>query len=82
MPFAIHRGQRIHYSVEGSGPLLILQHGLFLDALSWKRAGFVAALRDKFRVAWRRLGQVMGGATSRPIPRFTAWRSDLATSSR
>lgn len=50
MPFAIHRGQRIHYSVEGSGPLLILQHGLFLDALSWKRAGFVDALSGKFRV--------------------------------
>ncbi|MHC6151968.1 alpha/beta fold hydrolase [Bradyrhizobium elkanii] len=51
MPFANHRGQRIHYTVEGSGPLIVLQHGLLLDAASWKQCGVVDALADRFRVA-------------------------------
>ena len=25
--FAVHRGQRIHYTVHGNGPLVVLQHG-------------------------------------------------------
>ncbi len=51
MPFAEHRGQRIHYTVEGTGPLVVLQHGLLLDAESWKRTGIVDALTDRFAVA-------------------------------
>ncbi|MEN3350671.1 MAG: hypothetical protein V7632_4306 [Bradyrhizobium sp.] len=50
MPFASHRGQRIHYTVEGTGPLIVLQHGLLLDAGSWRKCGVVAALADRFRV--------------------------------
>ena len=50
MPFAVHRGQRIHYTVEGSGPLVVLQHGLLMDAQSWKPSGIVEALAG-FRVA-------------------------------
>lgn len=45
MPFATHRGQRIHYAVEGQGPTVVLQHGLFMDGASWKAAGFVDALQ-------------------------------------
>jgi pimeloyl-ACP methyl ester carboxylesterase len=51
MPFALNRGQRIHYSVEGSGPPVILQHGILLDAESWKQAGIVDRLADGYRVA-------------------------------
>jgi pimeloyl-ACP methyl ester carboxylesterase len=51
MPFVSHRGQRIHYEVEGDGPLVILQHGLFVDGESWKQAGFVSVLSDRYRVA-------------------------------
>jgi pimeloyl-ACP methyl ester carboxylesterase len=51
MPFAVHRGQKIHYTVEGRGPLVVLQHGLFMDAESWRANGFVAALADRFTVA-------------------------------
>lgn len=50
MPFATHRGQRIHYSVEGEGPTVVLQHGLFMDGPWWKTAGFVDALADRFQV--------------------------------
>lgn len=50
MPFVTHRGQRIHYSVEGQGPTVVLQHGLFMDGPSWKAAGFVDALKDRFTV--------------------------------
>ncbi len=51
MPFATHRGQKIHYTVEGQGPLVVLQHGLFMDAASWRANGFVAALARRFTVA-------------------------------
>jgi pimeloyl-ACP methyl ester carboxylesterase len=50
VPFATHRGQRIHYGVEGRGPTVVLQHGLFMDGPSWKAAGFVDALKDRFQV--------------------------------
>jgi pimeloyl-ACP methyl ester carboxylesterase len=50
MPFVSHRGQRIHYTVAGAGPLVVLQHGILLDAESWKQAGFVDALADRFRI--------------------------------
>jgi pimeloyl-ACP methyl ester carboxylesterase len=51
MPFARHRGQRIHYSVAGSGPLVVLQHGLLMDAASWTKSGIVETLTDRFCVA-------------------------------
>ena len=51
MPFVTHRGQRIHYTVEGAGPLVLLQHGLFMDADSWKANGIVDALKARHRVA-------------------------------
>ena len=44
MPFAVHRGHRIHYTIEGEGPLVVLQHGLLMDGDAWKQAGFVDAL--------------------------------------
>jgi pimeloyl-ACP methyl ester carboxylesterase len=50
MPFVTHRGQRIHYTVEGEGPLVVLQHGLFMDAASWKANGVVDALAGRHRV--------------------------------
>ena len=51
MPFATNRGQKIHYTVEGDGPLVVFQHGLLSNAASWKATGFVDALTDKYRVA-------------------------------
>lgn len=50
MPFVTHRDQRIHYTVEGEGPLVVLQHGLFMDATSWKANGLVDALVGRHRV--------------------------------
>ena len=51
MPFITNRGQRIHYTVEGQGPLVVFQHGLLSNAASWKACGFVDALADKYCVA-------------------------------
>jgi pimeloyl-ACP methyl ester carboxylesterase len=51
MPFAVHRGHRIHYTTEGEGPLVVLQHGMLMDAGVWKQGGFVDALTDRYRVA-------------------------------
>jgi len=51
MPFAVHRGQRIHYTVEGAGPLVVLQHGLLMSATDWPRTGIVDALKPAYTVA-------------------------------
>lgn len=51
MPFVTSRASQIHYSVEGSGPLVVLLHGLLSNAKSWKRWGFVDALADGYCVA-------------------------------
>jgi pimeloyl-ACP methyl ester carboxylesterase len=51
LPFAKHRDQSIHYTVEGDGPLVVFQHGLLSDAKSWKETGFVDALADRYQVA-------------------------------
>jgi pimeloyl-ACP methyl ester carboxylesterase len=51
MPFATNRGQRIHYTLDGAGPLVVLQHGILMDAGSWRESGFVEALADRFCVA-------------------------------
>ena len=36
MPFAMHRGQRIHYTVAGDGPVVVLQHGQTTGRKVWK----------------------------------------------
>ncbi|MEJ2816111.1 alpha/beta hydrolase [Caulobacter sp. CCG-8] len=51
MPYVTHRGQRIQYTVEGEGPLVVLQHGLFMDSESWRANGIVDALKGRHRVA-------------------------------
>lgn len=51
MPFVTNRGQRIHYTVDGAGPLVVLQHGILMDANSWRDGGLVDALAGRFRVA-------------------------------
>ena len=50
MPFAIHRTQKIHYTITGTGPAVIFQHGLFSSAASWKINGFVDALSKSHTV--------------------------------
>jgi pimeloyl-ACP methyl ester carboxylesterase len=64
MPFATHRGQRIHYTVEGSGPLVVLLHGLLVDSESWKEAGFVEVLADRYRVVC--IDSLAHGLSDRP----------------
>ncbi len=52
MPFVTNRGQRIHYTVEGDGPLVVLQHGYLSSTADWKTCGYVDVLTEAgFRVA-------------------------------
>ena len=52
MPFVTNRGQRIHYTVEGDGPLVLLQHGYLSSTADWKTCGYVDVLTEAgFRVA-------------------------------
>lgn len=51
MPFAQNPdGTNIHYELIGEGPPLVLQHGLLSDLGSWKRRGYVAALKNSFQL--------------------------------
>ena len=51
MPFAHNRDHKIHYTVEGEGPLIILQHGFLDNSESWKEAGYVEGLKAELKVA-------------------------------
>jgi pimeloyl-ACP methyl ester carboxylesterase len=52
MPFATNRGQRIHYTLDGVGPLVVLQHGYLSSTVDWKACGYVDVLSDAgFQVA-------------------------------
>lgn len=50
MAYATSQGLRIHYEVEGTGPPLVLQHGFSGSLQRWVRAGYVEALRARYRV--------------------------------
>jgi pimeloyl-ACP methyl ester carboxylesterase len=51
MPDVSHRGCNIHYEAEGSGPLIVLQHGFFSNQSRWKEQGYVDGLKDSFTIA-------------------------------
>lgn len=50
MPFTTHRSQRIHFTRDGAGPAIILQHGQFSHAAAWHDSGHVAALAAQYTV--------------------------------
>lgn len=51
MPYAVNNGVRIRYETEGNGPPLLLYIGGVGGALEdWYDAGYVAALRDDYRL--------------------------------
>lgn len=55
MPYAEHDGTSIYYEVEGVADApdertIILHHGFLSDLESWRRRGWVALLRDRFRL--------------------------------
>ena len=50
MSYADNQGTRIHYCVEGEGPLLVLQHGFTQCIDDWYEAGYVAALKRDYRL--------------------------------
>jgi len=64
MPVARNGDIAIHYEVEGSGPPLLMHHGLTGSGQRWRDTGYVAALRDRFTLL---LPDVRGhGASSKP----------------
>ena len=48
MPHADASGVPIYYELAGSGPPLVLLHGWVGDSTSWRHAGYVDALADRF----------------------------------
>jgi len=49
--FAESAGSRIHYTVAGSGPLVVLLHGFQRSGERWHEYGYVAPLAEHFTVA-------------------------------
>ncbi len=50
MPYADNEGVRIFYEVVGDGPPLVLQHGMMMSLRRWSMAGYVDALKSKYRL--------------------------------
>jgi len=50
MPYANNQSVRIHYSVEGDGPPLVLQHGYPQNLKQWYQRGYVDALKARYRL--------------------------------
>lgn len=50
MPFTNSSGICIHYRVEGTGPPLVLMHGMFVSSEIHYSIGTVEALRDRYRL--------------------------------
>lgn len=50
MPQASNEGLSIYYEVEGTGPPLVLLHGSFGSLDDWRDFGYVAALKDHYRL--------------------------------
>ena len=49
--FVTNRGSRTHYTVSGSGPLVVLLHGFTRSAARWQEQGYVDLLSRNYTVA-------------------------------
>ena len=50
MPRVVNKGVSINYRVEGSGPPVVVGHGITSSSDVWYERGFVAALKLKYRL--------------------------------
>ena len=50
MPSVVNGDVRIHYTVQGAGPPLLLHHGSASNYTSWIRYGYAKVLREHFRL--------------------------------
>jgi pimeloyl-ACP methyl ester carboxylesterase len=50
MPYAENGNTRIYYTVEGTGPAVVMQHGGFGSGEDWREFGFVETLKRDYRV--------------------------------
>jgi pimeloyl-ACP methyl ester carboxylesterase len=77
MPHASNDGVQIHYEVEGDGSPLLLHPGFVGSAEDWEDAGYVAALRDRYKLVM--LDPRGQGRSDKPRdPTSYAWRRRVA----
>lgn len=50
MPFATNNGVRIYFELEGSGPPLVLAHGISGSLEDWREFGWVDELKDRYQL--------------------------------
>ena len=50
MLYAHNQGVRIHFTVEGEGPPLVLQHGFASSLQTWYITGYVEALQSDYQL--------------------------------
>ncbi|XOV86414.1 MAG: alpha/beta fold hydrolase [Pseudomonadota bacterium] len=51
MPAVMSQGHRINYTLAGTGPLVVLQHGFLDSSASWNDLGYAAAISNRYTVA-------------------------------
>ena len=50
MPYADSNGYAIYYEIEGSGPPLLLHHGLTMSIDDWRDIGYVEQLQNRYKL--------------------------------
>lgn len=50
MPYANNQGTQIYYEIEGTGPPLVLAHGIGASLQDWRDVGWAVRLRDRFKL--------------------------------
>ena len=76
MPYADNGGIRIHYEVEGTGPALVLQHGITQCVEDWFECGYVAIFCPIFRQ------HLTTGKGNTPPTSAAAWAADGRSAAR
>ena len=77
MPHIEHEGQRIHYSVTGSGPPVLLAHSFLCNRRMWDPQ--VEAMQDRYRlIAVDARGHGDSGPVSAPFSMWNAAEDHLA----
>jgi len=61
MPYYTNDGVKIHYEIEGEGPIVVMIHG-FASSLegNWKQTNWVDFLKDKYQLLVENLRQFKG----------------------
>lgn len=50
MPFADNDGVQLYYETEGTGPAVVMTHGIWTDGRDYRLTGWVDGLKDDYKL--------------------------------